>query len=102
MGICPGARKDVLMRIIEVGGVFLLASAMVIDKEMHLDVVSYHGEPQPSEPLGAIVATATTLPVTIGAGYPGACPISAYRPPEALRNPAQPHRGCGFFFAVFH
>jgi hypothetical protein len=51
------------MRVIEIGGVLLLAADLAIrGGAFHLDVPGYHGEPQPTNPF-SVVATATAQPV---------------------------------------
>lgn len=47
------------MRLIKVGGVFMIAVAVVVHDEKHIHAESYHGESQPTRPLESVVSTAT-------------------------------------------
>jgi len=50
------------MKVVQVGGVFLLASGLAIRNEFHLDIPAYHGEPQPANPFNVVsTATATAM-----------------------------------------
>jgi hypothetical protein len=64
------------MKVIEVGGVLLLAVDLAIHGGgFHLDVLSYHGEPQPANPFD-VVATATAQPIfSIGNSYLSRIPL---------------------------
>lgn len=51
------------MRLVKVGGVFMIVVAVAIHDEKHIHVESYHGAPQAMQPMNTYTATATAIPV---------------------------------------
>jgi len=51
------------VKIIEVGGAFFLAASLVMNDSKHIEVRSYHGEPQPTRILGEALSTATVAAI---------------------------------------
>jgi len=51
------------MKVVQVGGVFMLAVAVAIHDEKHIHTDAYGGEPQATRPLGDEVSTATATAI---------------------------------------
>ena len=49
--------------LVETGGACLLAVSVALHGEKHVEVSSYHGEPQATRMLGEAVSTATVSPI---------------------------------------
>jgi len=50
-------------KLIEAGGTVVLAVSVAVHGERHVEVASYHGEPQPTRTLGEAVSTATATAI---------------------------------------
>lgn len=51
------------MKFIEASGAVFLAISVAVHGEKHVEVASYHGEPQPTRMLGEAVSTATVAAI---------------------------------------
>lgn len=51
------------VKIIEAGGAFFLAASLVMHDGKHIEVRTYHGEPQPTRMLGEAVSTTTVAAI---------------------------------------
>ena len=51
------------VKIIEAGSAFFLAASLVMHDSKHIEVRTYHGEPQPTRMLGEAVSTATVAAI---------------------------------------